>query len=576
MKFYFKTIDTGSYKSQNRLSSNSFDLGSNPKKVQKIDSSTPSKRSHSQIKSSKNSAAGSAALYSYDSKPNLRLQAQKTQEKSANSTETKRKAASQKKERHINAPQKTRSPGNNILNNYVDLSTSSIVESAAERLKKSTTKEKSFYNKSTVRPPQSYSQGHVSLEDKEFNRMAIEFQDCCDILQERGRANANLAVQLKERFSLILARLVKGPSDDQFKPNEIQKEEIYTLKSQNKEMQLKIQNLEKENQKLWGFISKIKLVGSYEEPTLKKEKEERERDTTKSKGGLSKCASHESPPIDLDRLMDLFEKQHQFVKILKRKEAKYIKLLFAIKKQGINIEEIYQNNVKNGLYSSKASLNKSGTAKKVIKGKDNNFIAENSYEQDMRQTQYKFMEQIENYNINPHNDSQILYESYSNSNSHELRDQNDDNGNLSVIHHNFVDSDQIIRSGPQESENNYVHPQEAVSSDQNYEEEGNDSDFVLYSYRDMQNFENMGKQDLTSSSLLYSKTGNIGNQKKSELNDKFKLNIGAVHKQQQHRQQQMSNANPNDPIGFHQEFMSQVNDFSLSWRQAAMKERKIP
>lgn len=29
-------------------------------------------------------------------------------------------------------------------------------------------------------------------------------------------------------------------------------------------------------------------------------------------------------------------------------------------------------------------------------------------------------------------------------------------------------------------------------------------------------------------------------------------------------------------VGFHEEFMSKMDEFSVSWRQAALKERKIP
>lgn len=29
-------------------------------------------------------------------------------------------------------------------------------------------------------------------------------------------------------------------------------------------------------------------------------------------------------------------------------------------------------------------------------------------------------------------------------------------------------------------------------------------------------------------------------------------------------------------VGFHEEFMARIEEFSLSWRQAAMNERKIP
>ena len=34
--------------------------------------------------------------------------------------------------------------------------------------------------------------------------------------------------------------------------------------------------------------------------------------------------------------------------------------------------------------------------------------------------------------------------------------------------------------------------------------------------------------------------------------------------------------NPVQNLGFHEEFMSRLDEFSLSWREAAMNERKIP
>ena len=34
--------------------------------------------------------------------------------------------------------------------------------------------------------------------------------------------------------------------------------------------------------------------------------------------------------------------------------------------------------------------------------------------------------------------------------------------------------------------------------------------------------------------------------------------------------------NKEEVVGFHQEFMSKINEFSQSWRDAAMNERKLP
>ena len=44
------------------------------------------------------------------------------------------------------------------------------------------------------------------------------------------------------------------------------------------------------------------------------------------------------------------------------------------------------------------------------------------------------------------------------------------------------------------------------------------------------------------------------------------LNLTCVKKEEDERKS----------VGFHEEFMSRMDEFSVSWRQAALKERKIP
>ena len=560
MKFYFKTIDEGNGKVHgSKLSSNSFDLSTNPQKGPKS-SSVTSKRAQSQVKSTKNSSSQAPVLYSYDSKPNLRPHTNKTSSKSTHSTDTKRKSASVKKERHVQAPQKSRVVSRNAPNIYMDLSTSSVVDTAVDKLRKSSSKDKSFQNKSTMRPPPNYTLNSSIPVNTDFTRMTTDFLDCCDILRDRGQANANMALQLKERFNLMMTKFGKNLlSEEQQRQQELQQSEIQTLKAKNHENELKLQTAEQENKKLWGFFSKIKLFGSYEGLVQGHDQQKSENEMAKEKFERKSSSGIESS-IDIDRLMDLFEKQHQLIKVLKRKEAKYIKLLFAIKQQGINIEEIYQNKVKADK-SQKTIASRSNTTKKVQKIPE----MDQHYESDMQPTLQKHHDTLASH-VNPAHDSQIYYEDYS-EDSNEEAEQHNDNDNLSVIHHNFVDSG---KQKSDECNSQNASQQQQQQGSQDYDDdvqngEDNDSDFVLYSYRDMQEF---GGPNGANNNFSHNQFENLKGRQKLDSSDKFKLNMGAVLQQQKRTEKE-------DPVGFHQEFMAKIDDFSLSWRQAAMNERKF-
>ena len=65
---------------------------------------------------------------------------------------------------------------------------------------------------------------------------------------------------------------------------------------------------------------------------------------------------------------------------------------------------------------------------------------------------------------------------------------------------------------------------------------------------------------------------------KPELKNQLKLDLTAIKNPIQIKKDiRFRNAVSQDetPIGFHEEFMSRLEEFSLSWRQAAMMERKI-
>lgn len=63
------------------------------------------------------------------------------------------------------------------------------------------------------------------------------------------------------------------------------------------------------------------------------------------------------------------------------------------------------------------------------------------------------------------------------------------------------------------------------------------------------------------------------NSNKKNNHCQFKLDLTKVNNYNNKNQ----NPNQNDEIvGFHQEFMAKLNEFSESWRDAALHERKIP
>lgn len=59
--------------------------------------------------------------------------------------------------------------------------------------------------------------------------------------------------------------------------------------------------------------------------------------------------------------------------------------------------------------------------------------------------------------------------------------------------------------------------------------------------------------------------------------NKLKLDLTTLQgTEQQNQQQNDGGAAPvDDVVGFHQEFMAKINQFSESWRQAAMNQKKF-
>lgn len=70
------------------------------------------------------------------------------------------------------------------------------------------------------------------------------------------------------------------------------------------------------------------------------------------------------------------------------------------------------------------------------------------------------------------------------------------------------------------------------------------------------------------------------NSNKKNNHAQFKLDLTKVNnynsKSQNPNQNHQNGKNDEEIMGFHQEFMAKLNEFSESWRDAALHERKIP
>ena len=89
--------------------------------------------------------------------------------------------------------------------------------------------------------------------------------------------------------------------------------------------------------------------------------------------------------------------------------------------------------------------------------------------------------------------------------------------------------------------------------------------------------ESNSKLEVVRVNSLMMKPNPIANLK-PELKNKLKLDLTILRNPIQIKKDtRFRNAVSQDeaPIGFHEEFMSKLEEFSLSWRQAAMMERKI-
>ena len=191
----------------------------------------------------------------------------------------------------------------------------------------------------------------------------------------------------------------------------------------------------------------------------------------------------EEAQIENEKLRQIVQKQRQTLSNHLIKDEKIMKLLNAIRKKGINIEQIYHENVQSsdesGIISEEAELEKESILEETENDTANFNL--NSASTDQKNSQRR--------NMNLH-------------------------FNLKEINNDKID-------------------------------ESKKNNRLTFSFNQENSFENS---------------------KSPQMKQKLKLNLGFLKDD--------SSKNKKE-LGFHEEFMARMNEFSESWRQAAMKERKF-
>ena len=208
------------------------------------------------------------------------------------------------------------------------------------------------------------------LTDKEIAEMNKSLLGFYDLLIERDQSNSKLLCNLKENFSLFMKEFKNNVKlKKQYEQeNGYYKEQLEITIREKNQLQTQLELLKQEHEILARICSnKILIPNSQSENSLsaaeisKSKLQQNDQNIGSSTNGLKlQNLLHKQTKDDLahehKKMLFLLQKQQNMIYVMKKKEAKYIKLLTAIKQKGTNIEEIYNHNVKT---SSSETLNTS-------------------------------------------------------------------------------------------------------------------------------------------------------------------------------------------------------------------------
>jgi hypothetical protein len=321
-----------------------------------------------------------------------------------------------------------------------------------------------------------------------FNGYKAAFEALIDYTQFEN-ASSNLSIDLLIKVKTCYDKLI-----EQLLGRESLAQNIY---DENKEFALEFQRFGKENQRLEREMNKIGEENIKLKDLLQKLNSKlpnHNHNNNNANSDKADLGSYDSPLIsaqntEIINLKQIIHKQEESINHLKYKESRMVRLLLAIKKQGFDIESIYNE---------------------------------------------------------------------------EVRDKPDTTSDMG-LKLNFPDFS--------------LHRDSTTAPSDNSNKDAMDSVGDSIDKRLRKTFSGLKSASESMPSSPVMKHANLD----KNLKDKLKLDLNFLKKnqQQEHVPPQIPKFEINEKVlnkqgvGFHDEFMSKIGEFSLSWRQAALNERKV-
>lgn len=344
------------------------------------------------------------------------------------------------------------------------------------------------------------------------------------------------------------------------------KHDYETLESKFGEMTSELETLRKENARLMQIgtvpvphsvtqgghakVPRLSLSPSNSIATVHKHPHIDSEETppaTKNSAGFTQMNERES-------LKSVIVEQQNTISSLKKKEAKMIRLLYACKKKGLDIEQIYHEDVKHSVDCSGPEEESIPTINKGAKHQPNYHHPEE--EEPQQQQMYP-----------PGTQSSSRYPEEPD----EIQSQSALGSGKSSIHLSMTNRHPIEEEKSSSDFDHYeVHAQPAP------QEKGLYSLHPAIKNKLKLDFSQLNRPKPTKISEPVPMEFIIHDQKPSVQKEKSPVNNGFKKKLPPPLFLNNIREEEENSIGFHEEFMSKIDEFSVSWRQAAAQERKIP
>ena len=445
-------------------------------------------------------------------------------------TETKRKTASASNLRKdMNFLLKTTNRERRTTSNRTDRLAKSTIVHNAPSFEDSGIKD-TLETKPAARP--SLKNNFILNDSRDLSKMIPAFLETCNVLRDREQENAKIAMKMKYQMMKIMNFAQVQANERDSKHKETDANEIERLRTRNRELEDRVKKVEEENGKLWNFISQLGLA----EETADSKQYRVLMDSGMRLNRENGVRREDFTDAELGRIVEILEKQHAIITDLKRREAEYIKILSEVGRQKVtrasSAERRSNSKGSNQSEVFKQKNPQSFSKKELVGHKNSNMQAEKT--EKIRNLTKKF------------------------TSSSKISGVQQTNKNEKFEKHDDQSSDAKIGLMNEKRVNNMHFQNHDEGSE--LSQENSQSDLCLYDYRELE-----ASKKAPIDFVKEGNTMNVGGLKPQlKSMEKLKLNMGLVLKPE----------NNEEPVGFHQEFMAQLDNFSQSWREAAQREKK--